>query len=1488
MSKNKEARTINVSVLGLSGADKEKGSYGVGKSCLCNRFVRPRADDYHPEHTSILSQIDFSGRVVNNDHFLYWGRGVRLTDDGQELVFHVVEQTEFIDDATFTAYRCSSPQHYVKRAAATKLSSAEKLMYICTDQLGIEQDFEQIPMPEGKLLVDGFLVCVDVSQTIQRPGDDQLRFLEKLVAQLVKTKKPVVLVATKCDRQDERYVREVQAFAAGKKVGLPLVETSAQQNINVSAAFLALAQLVEKAKGKIKFTPYIEAARQAQEMMQNALCKYETLLGEVVGGHSANWRSAIKELKIYPQHQQLTDLVGLRKAEQLFVAHVQRLRAEHVLKKGREYSALLPRAFLALFDDLGEVQSLSWPDAMSKLSRKNDFSSWFVKLPDHWSESKHLDSADDHRIPVDFLKDNGVVALQVHISHLQVLHHKNEMKPQLLQAMEASNVILPGKAWEDVQSLFQHLESFHVLSDQERLAVFQEYQKRLMKRAQVDYQELLLERAEIFADVSKRETLNQDSKAEIDQLLESDSRYKALRWASAERDMLIFKHVCFVHHPLRELCYAQERCIDNEVEVLFSEALPCLVRQSQQSLINFNSADRLTIVVFGRESLPLEFAAEIKRQSTGGEYALNGKAYELEVRMIDGDAAQLSRLLQSMVAQPGGCVCVFNSLESLNFIMDSLGRAGGTLGSKMPAAVSVVLMLTNKNELTNRRLPLLRQQAQQAANKLQVSFVDCPDDMLSGVFHKDQVRQVISILAKALPPSALSVPMPRGDATDFEPDVTVAMCLMCGDSFSLEDALAPFFEFCYPCFPSLDEHLNLRVSFDGQQLFVRMAVLSYHGATLRKLNSVHGFALLYSAKRRASLAALRSLLGDITDVYPVLLVAVTDSSSEFFENELTKELVSEGNHIATEIGAKFAIATTQSQFHRQLDNFKPFFADVMERKAAIEEFWKQEPSIDSMSLGSGAFNSGAPLSQSSPSDSDEEEALPAYSLASEDTQLLPVTVGRGRALDLEGNSITCLPTNPPLAGHDVERIRRSLPPARMRPTVDRPQVNKLDPKLIEKINDTIGRWPERAVPYGHAVGDGDCIEMSQDAGKFRSKAWLFSRSHVAVNGSAPPGDSDCEIGVLENRRNKPKCKVRRHSSYRFRSRTLLRKQVYPSDVIRQHAALSEGSEDEQTGAAQIGEGLRPRRKKGSDSDPLLCPFDAEHVGIDNPAAEFDEAGSARGDGKKKKKGDKGKRKDKLKAAKAARTRAKKAEKTYFGLPLQELVHSPDRPVPLFVEKCVEFIETNGLNTEGLYRVSGNKADQENLQLIFEKDNSVDFAKLNISVHSVTGVLKSFFTGLDEPLLPYDIQKELTQAVSLLDEQALLDALRNVLRCLPPANLAVFTYIVKHLHRVFQHSNENKMNCDNLSICFWPTLMKPNFTDMASITATLVGRTPIQPFIQYCPVLFLKEPGLHAASPLQPINSTIGPPEACLIDLIGSPPPPPPTKHSPLSHQQDLL
>uniref|UniRef100_A0ACB8FT64 Uncharacterized protein n=1 Tax=Sphaerodactylus townsendi TaxID=933632 RepID=A0ACB8FT64_9SAUR len=69
----------------------------------------------------------------------------------------------------------------------------------------------------------------------------------------------------------------------------------------------------------------------------------------------------------------------------------------------------------------------------------------------------------------------------------------------------------------------------------------------------------------------------------------------------------------------------------------------------------------------------------------------------------------------------------------------------------------------------------------------------------------------------------------------------------------------------------------------------------------------------------------------------------------------------------------------------------------------------------------------------------------------------------------------------------------------------------------------------------------------------------------------------------------------------------------------------------------------------------------------------------------------------------------------------------------------------GLSTEGIYRVSGNKSEMESLQRQFDQDHGLDFAEKDFTVNAVAGAMKSFFSELPDPLVPYNMQVELVEA-----------------------------------------------------------------------------------------------------------------------------------------------
>jgi hypothetical protein len=64
---------------------------------------------------------------------------------------------------------------------------------------GIEREYEQKLMPDGKFLVDGFLCVFDVSLVPNRVPEKQTEFVAQILMNIIKSKKPVVIVATKCD-----------------------------------------------------------------------------------------------------------------------------------------------------------------------------------------------------------------------------------------------------------------------------------------------------------------------------------------------------------------------------------------------------------------------------------------------------------------------------------------------------------------------------------------------------------------------------------------------------------------------------------------------------------------------------------------------------------------------------------------------------------------------------------------------------------------------------------------------------------------------------------------------------------------------------------------------------------------------------------------------------------------------------------------------------------------------------------------------------------------------------------------------------------------------------------------------------------------------------------------------------------------------------------------------------------------------------------------
>ncbi|CAJ0559434.1 unnamed protein product, partial [Mesorhabditis spiculigera] len=112
--------------------------------------------------------------------------------------------TVFLDDVEFEPLAGPSiSEAYPRRATATKLESRDKLMYIQKEQLGQEAEFPQRVLPDGKTVVDAFLYVFDVSRVNGRDWHKHLAQAQQILVQAVKTKKPVIVTASKSDASSE-------------------------------------------------------------------------------------------------------------------------------------------------------------------------------------------------------------------------------------------------------------------------------------------------------------------------------------------------------------------------------------------------------------------------------------------------------------------------------------------------------------------------------------------------------------------------------------------------------------------------------------------------------------------------------------------------------------------------------------------------------------------------------------------------------------------------------------------------------------------------------------------------------------------------------------------------------------------------------------------------------------------------------------------------------------------------------------------------------------------------------------------------------------------------------------------------------------------------------------------------------------------------------------------------------------------------------------
>ncbi|XP_072508037.1 rho GTPase-activating protein 12 isoform X5 [Notamacropus eugenii] len=162
----------------------------------------------------------------------------------------------------------------------------------------------------------------------------------------------------------------------------------------------------------------------------------------------------------------------------------------------------------------------------------------------------------------------------------------------------------------------------------------------------------------------------------------------------------------------------------------------------------------------------------------------------------------------------------------------------------------------------------------------------------------------------------------------------------------------------------------------------------------------------------------------------------------------------------------------------------------------------------------------------------------------------------------------------------------------------------------------------------------------------------------------------------------------------------------------------------------------------------------------------------------------------------------------FGSNLANLCQKENSTVPKFVKLCIEHVEEHGLDVDGIYRVSGNLAVIQKLRFAVNHDEKLD---LNDSkwedIHVITGALKMFFRELPEPLFTFNHFNDFVNAIKQEPRQRVA-AVRDLIKQLPKPNQDTMQVLFRHLKRVVENGEKNRMTYQSVAIVFGPTLLKP--------------------------------------------------------------------------------
>lgn len=173
----------------------------------------------------------------------------------------------------------------------------------------------------------------------------------------------------------------------------------------------------------------------------------------------------------------------------------------------------------------------------------------------------------------------------------------------------------------------------------------------------------------------------------------------------------------------------------------------------------------------------------------------------------------------------------------------------------------------------------------------------------------------------------------------------------------------------------------------------------------------------------------------------------------------------------------------------------------------------------------------------------------------------------------------------------------------------------------------------------------------------------------------------------------------------------------------------------------------------------------------------------------------------------------------FGVSIEEVIqYAGIDNVPLVVKRCIDVIESYGLDIEGIYRTSGNKTTVQQLKESIDSNfanylligNNIDPNNvLDADIYCTASLMKIYFASLPEPLLTSACYQSFIETVKSTDETFIAKKLHHLVYNLPDGAYFTLRALIFHLNKVAAHQHNNRMTAKSLAIIWGPALLNDN-------------------------------------------------------------------------------